>query len=124
MKKAIFILVIIILFKPVFPIVEYGLNYGYITKMLCINKERPKLHCNGKCYLIKQLAKNFDIEKPVSASKKNEGQNNEILFLEKIKVLGNSLFFFGRKKVIFDVYSNHYFYKKRSAVFRPPIVVS
>tara|TARA_B100000678_G_scaffold92423_1_gene77164 strand:- start:41816 stop:42130 length:315 start_codon:yes stop_codon:yes gene_type:complete len=38
-------------------VVEYLANYDYIAKVLCINKDQPELHCNGKCYLMKQLAK-------------------------------------------------------------------
>jgi len=37
-------------------IAEYAINKDYITRNLCVNKERPKLHCNGKCQLAKKLA--------------------------------------------------------------------
>lgn len=43
--------------RPVFPYVEYIFNYDYIVAVLCINKEKPELECNGKCYLDEQLAK-------------------------------------------------------------------
>jgi hypothetical protein len=32
-------------------------NKDYISKNLCENKDKPMLHCNGKCHLRKQLAK-------------------------------------------------------------------
>ena len=38
--------------------------------MECINKNRPELHCNGKCYLAKQLQKaeqQLDDKKQVSS---------------------------------------------------------
>jgi hypothetical protein len=35
--------------------VDYFLNKSYIAKVFCINREKPKMHCNGKCYLAKQL---------------------------------------------------------------------
>lgn len=35
--------------------VDYCLNNDYIREVLCINKERPKLECDGKCYLAQQL---------------------------------------------------------------------
>ncbi|MPS72615.1 MAG: hypothetical protein E2590_05615 [Chryseobacterium sp.] len=47
-----------LVFKPVLPLVEYVVNYDYISDVLCINKKKPELHCNGKCYLGKELAKN------------------------------------------------------------------
>ncbi|HVG16377.1 MAG TPA: hypothetical protein VM935_15505 [Chitinophagaceae bacterium] len=33
----------------------YSLNKEYISKVLCINKEKPKLDCSGKCFLSKKL---------------------------------------------------------------------
>ena len=37
--------------------VYYHLNKTYIANQLCINKNNPSLHCNGHCYLSKQLKK-------------------------------------------------------------------
>ncbi len=42
--------------KPFSPYAEYLLNYEYISEVLCINKDKPKLECDGKCYLMKSLA--------------------------------------------------------------------
>ena len=36
-------------------VAEYTINKDYIARNLCINKEKPKLHCNGKCQLMKKL---------------------------------------------------------------------
>lgn len=33
------------------------INYDYIVNVLCENKDKPQMQCNGKCYLAKQLAK-------------------------------------------------------------------
>ena len=37
------------------PYVEYFINYKHISEVLCINKDKPVLSCNGKCYLNDQL---------------------------------------------------------------------
>jgi hypothetical protein len=37
-------------------VLDYNLNQAYIAKNLCINKARPKLHCNGHCQLRKKMA--------------------------------------------------------------------
>ena len=50
------ILTLVILFKPLWPMVEYALNYDYIVENLCENKDKPMLNCDGKCYLSKMLA--------------------------------------------------------------------
>lgn len=48
--------------QPMLPFIQYQLNYGYISEKLCENKAKPKLQCNGKCYLKKQLKKTSEQE--------------------------------------------------------------
>lgn len=36
-------------------IAYYNVNKEYITRVLCQNRDKPQLHCNGKCYLAKKL---------------------------------------------------------------------
>lgn len=36
-------------------VMYYQANKAYIAKVLCVNKNRPSLHCDGKCYLAKKL---------------------------------------------------------------------
>ena len=47
----------LVLLKPLFPFIDYVVNKEYITKNLCENRNKPKLNCNGKCHLMKQLKK-------------------------------------------------------------------
>ena len=47
----------LVLLKPLFPFVDYAVNKEYVTKNLCENRNKPKLNCNGKCHLMKQLKK-------------------------------------------------------------------
>jgi hypothetical protein len=42
---------------PVIPIVDYIINKEYIAKNLCVNRDKPKSCCKGKCHLVKQLKK-------------------------------------------------------------------
>ncbi|REA60199.1 hypothetical protein DSL64_15735 [Dyadobacter luteus] len=35
---------------------DYEVRKEYIAKSLCVNRDKPKLKCNGKCYLAKKLA--------------------------------------------------------------------
>ena len=71
MKNITFLIAFLLLFKPLFPVVEYAFDYDYISKVLCINKEKPQMKCNGKCHLMKELAKNAETEKPASEKKNN-----------------------------------------------------
>ncbi|WP_051413442.1 hypothetical protein [Zhouia amylolytica] len=56
MKNLILIIAISTLFKPLWPVVDYIINYKYISEVLCENKDKPELNCDGKCYLSKMLA--------------------------------------------------------------------
>lgn len=57
MKNVIIFIAFVMLSRPLWPIVEYMINYDYIVTRLCENKDKPEMQCNGKCYLTKQLAK-------------------------------------------------------------------
>lgn len=41
----------------------FSLNQKYIASAFCENKNRPWLHCNGHCYLMKKLKQAEDKEK-------------------------------------------------------------
>lgn len=34
---------------------EFNINQAYIAKVLCVNRDKPQLHCDGKCYLKKEI---------------------------------------------------------------------
>lgn len=36
-------------------IAYYRINKDYITRVLCENRDKPQLHCEGHCYLAKKL---------------------------------------------------------------------
>ena len=40
-----------------FVYLDFELRKEYIIKNLCENRFKPQLHCDGKCYLSKQLHK-------------------------------------------------------------------
>lgn len=56
----------------------YNMNRSYIAARLCVNKDKPKLHCNGKCYLAKKLKQEEEKEK------KDEKQSQKNLLQEAI----------------------------------------
>ena len=43
------------LLQPMYPVLDYLVNYDYIAEQLCENRDKPVLACNGKCYLGEQL---------------------------------------------------------------------
>ena len=48
--------------------VYYGTNMDYIIENYCVNKERPQLKCDGKCFLAKKLIAAYDSETDDSKS--------------------------------------------------------
>lgn len=56
---AVFLTALVLLqtFSQELRVVDYQLHKERITKLFCVNKARPQLHCNGKCHLTKQLRK-------------------------------------------------------------------
>lgn len=43
---------------------DFKLNQDYISKVLCINREKPQLECNGQCILMKKMKKSQEAESP------------------------------------------------------------
>ena len=52
-----YLLYLLAMVRPLVPIMEYYANYDYIATVLCENRDKPYLECNGKCYLEKQINK-------------------------------------------------------------------
>jgi hypothetical protein len=98
------------------------LNYEYISKVLCVNKETPIMGCNGKCYLMSQLAKSSENEKPISDNKVIV-KEVDILFFQEIKQV-----LFPKAPIIKPVfnfnYCNLYYYLNSSTTFHPPTIIS
>ena len=65
-------------FSRLFIFAGFELNRNYIAKNLCENRNRPWLHCNGKCFLMKKLKQALEKEK----SEERESAKN--LFQEGI----------------------------------------
>lgn len=120
MKKLVIIVALLMFLKPILPVADYIINYDYISKVLCENKAKPELQCNGKCQLMKELAKASEQEKPITPIKKIQVQETEVLFFQEIEPLLSRQTFFQHKNVMGDHYSNLYFHLESGSVFHPP----
>ncbi len=123
MNKFILLVALTIFLKPVFPVIDYVVNYHYISTVLCENKDKPKLKCCGKCHLKKELAKASEGEKPNSSNKKDTSKNDvEVLFFQKIKPLVSGEINLKNTNTLFDNYSNLYFHLNGCSAFHPPTI--
>lgn len=53
-----YMLYLVAMLQPILPLIEYNVNKEYIASVLCENRDKPELACNGKCYLNKKLKNN------------------------------------------------------------------
>ncbi|MBK1894379.1 hypothetical protein [Chryseobacterium paridis] len=107
-------------FRPLIPIMEYVANYNYIVETLCINKDKPELNCNGKCYLSKELAKTNDTESTPLSKGKNSGQKIlDIYILPDITEIKNTCQQYGSDFNF--IYQKNYSFLFLKHIFRPPV---
>ncbi|AWL09656.1 hypothetical protein HME7025_01804 [Aquirufa nivalisilvae] len=73
MKRIIAILLLIAIQLPLMSqwasVAYYQVNRNYIAKNLCENRDKPKLNCNGQCYLAKKLKAAEDKEQKTNSER-------------------------------------------------------
>ena len=97
----------------------FELNHEYISSRLCENRDKPWLHCNGKCYLIKKLREAEENENNKTA--KSNLSRLEVSFFQRLFTLQ-----FQPQAILTDqnasfanytfLYSSQYI----NSIFRPP----
>jgi hypothetical protein len=101
---------------------DFEIRRDYIIANLCVNRDKPLMHCDGKCYLAKRIAE----------AKEKEARQAEHDYLSHLlhQVMGPGQSVFWAPAVVFEVRtSNDYQYRSpftsRNAVtdiFHPPLV--
>ena len=124
-KKIIIIVILAIFLKPILPVLDYIVNYDYISKVLCENKAKPELKCNGKCHLMKELAKASEDEKPINSDKKDNSKHEiELLYCNELSEINFRQIYFHNKTFVGDNYANLYFHTVSCSVFHPPTIIA
>lgn len=104
-------------------IVHYELNVQNITKTFCVNKDKPKMHCNGKCHLAKQLKKisQDDTQKnPNKPANTNQLPHLELLFCKWENNLNPNFSIFKCKQICAIYYSSSLNKGYSTPLFSPP----
>lgn len=60
-------------------LINFKINQAYIASVLCENKDKPEMKCNGKCHLNKQLKANEQQQQQLPPQVKLKEQ---LLFLQ------------------------------------------
>ncbi|MDH6251963.1 hypothetical protein M2347_001690 [Chryseobacterium sp. H1D6B] len=104
--------------RPVLPLLNYAVNYDYIVKNLCENRNIPQSTCKGKCYVEKELAK---------TEKQSSRQTIKISVIDVF--VSNEVFSFSGNTVsdLFaktpnSTYQNLHTSEYFSRIFHPPLV--
>ena len=121
-KLIVFLLIVGIGFQSVgklFVLAWYQVNKTYIAQKLCENRNKPKMHCNGKC----QLRKKMQLLEQESSSKSSAPvkiDKIDILeFLLPFNHLSVCITFLNFKKLAF-VYNKQYTFTFSNYLFKPP----
>lgn len=119
MKKTIAILllcgIIFQIFSNAFIIAGFEVNKKYIAEKLCVNKDKPKMQCNGHCQLKKKLDQE---EKNQNSAPVNQKEGFEISFcnsIESAKFYNTDLIL-----VLFTFYNSTLHNQSVQPVFHPP----
>lgn len=124
-KKIVVIVALALFLKPILPVLDYIINYDYIANVLCENKAKPQLQCNGKCHLMKELAKQSENEKPLSTDKKDNSKHEiEVLFYQDINSLVDTKIAVSTSNETSNNYTNLYCYLNTTTTFHPPTFIS
>lgn len=123
-KKYAVIILLVLFLKPILPVIDYAVNYEYISKVLCINKAKPELKCNGKCHLMQELAKASDDDKPLSSDKKQSSNPFVDLFVTEADSFNFLFFQKPTTQELNSSYANLYSHLDSYVIFHPPIFIS
>jgi hypothetical protein len=92
---------------------EFRVNQSYIAEVLCVNKDKPEMHCNGRCHLKKEL------DKDTQQEKNNSGKDKyEVMFVEEIPLFDATI---SANQIIFNsFYKDPILDTPVSSIFHPP----
>ncbi len=116
-----YMLYLFAMLQPVVPLIEYYSNKEYIASVLCENRDKPALACNGKCYLEKQLKK----------ANNHDTHDHSVPQIDLSKYPVAPIYYVSVKtENVEEVKEYSFFYLHRftqpyiSSVFKPPQIVS
>lgn len=98
-----------------FVAVGYYVNKQFIAANLCENKAIANMHCNGKCYLKKQLNNATEKEQSIPDVFKKQTE-----WMTRAEITGINLCIPELEKSLFQPYISGYSYLIPSGVFHPP----
>ncbi|ASU32773.1 hypothetical protein [Mucilaginibacter xinganensis] len=106
-------------FSRFFVFAGFELNKNYIAAKLCENRNKPWLHCNGKCYFAKKIKQAQENEKKETA-KDNFSRLEVSFFQEPFKLAFIEPVILEGNKRAFPQYTYQYKSHYIDTIFHPP----
>jgi len=95
---------------------DYYLNKSYIKSELCINKARPKMNCNGKCYLAMKIQEQEKQDQQAPSSMKEKFEIQQFYLPQEITLVS----FHGSAEVRYYYINDSFTSAYHPSVFHPP----
>lgn len=115
---SIFLLMVLAL-RTAMPILDYAVNYHYISTQLCENRARPEFRCNGKCYLKKEILKSSENQN--AKESKVQIKNVDVFVMSEITDFKADFLIEKKVENNFQKCFNLLFKSFNESVFHPPI---
>ncbi|RYZ98544.1 MAG: hypothetical protein EOP47_19100 [Sphingobacteriaceae bacterium] len=95
----------------------YEMNKNYIAAKLCENRDKPQMHCEGKCYLAKKIKQAEEKEK---ANERDAQKNHfqEAFIAQNSRIIFSALLL----RVINSQYTSPVSHQHDADIFQPPQV--
>lgn len=97
----------------------FELNQKFIAENLCVNKARPWMHCNGKCYFMKKIKQAEENEKK-QAERDGLSRLEVSFFSEPFTIAFLEPVAIEKTSSEFTTYTYQYFSRYIDTIFRPP----
>lgn len=99
--------------------VGFELNRDVITSKLCENRDKPWMHCNGKCYLMKKV-KEAEQNENNNTTKNNLNRLQVSFFQQQKALLFQPVLLSTEQQKTFANYTFKYSSQYINTIFRPP----
>ncbi len=123
MKKIISILLVSVIllqsFSKMWILLSFKVNQDYIAQVLCINRDKPQMHCNGNCILMQRMKAAEEQEKQQIPKKLKDHQEVLYCFAVPTWQIDRQTDITPQKQLFF-FYQSPFSTLMSQGVFRPP----
>ena len=93
--------------KPILHLGDYVIYQEYYKKVLCINQDKPKMKCDGKCALSARLNSNQELDTKKTQSSENRipiQQNLQSIEYWLLEIINIPDYFFSHSNILLVAY--------------------